>query len=147
MAKQQMVPFGTAIGRFFAKYFNFMGRSSRSEFWFAQLFLLIVGVGISLFMLVLPELYMVLYVTWSLAIIFPVLSLYTRRFRDAGIWPLFFWLPFLLLPVTLGIDIVTEVPVFTILMFLMFLVWSVFTFVVTLLPTKQVAKPVARKRK
>ena len=143
MAKQQMVPFGTAIGRFFAKYFNFMGRSSRSEFWFAQLFLLIVGGGISLFMLV-PELYLVLYIMWSLAIFFPTLSLYTRRFRDAGIWPLFFWLPFLLLPVTLGIDIVTEVPVFTILMFL---VWSVFTFVVTLLPTKQVAKPVARKRK
>lgn len=143
MAKQQMVPFGTAIGRFFAKYFNFMGRSSRSEFWFAQLFLLIVGVGISLFMLV-PELYLVLYIMWSLAIFFPTLSLYTRRFRDAGIWPLFFWLPFIAWPGTLVFDIVTEVPVFTILMFL---VWSVFTFVVTLLPTKQVAKPVARKRK
>lgn len=143
MAKQQMVPFGTAIGRFFAKYFNFMGRSSRSEFWFAQLFLLIVGFGISLFVLV-PELYGVLYVMWSLAIFFPTLSLYTRRFRDAGIWPLFFWLPFLLLPVTLVFDFLTEAFVCTILMFL---VWSVFTFVVTLLPTKQVAKPVARKRK
>ena len=143
MAKQQMVPFGTAIGRFFAKYFNFMGRSSRSEFWFAMLFLVIVQTGLYMF-LVVPAVYMVLNMLWGLAIIFPVLSLYTRRFRDAGVMPLFFWLPFIAWPLTLVFDIVTEVPVFTLLMFLG---WFVLSFVVTLLPTKQVAKPVARKRK
>lgn len=35
--------FGEAVRRFFRNYANFSGRASRSEYWFAQLFLLLVG--------------------------------------------------------------------------------------------------------
>ncbi|MCL2787352.1 MAG: DUF805 domain-containing protein [Micrococcales bacterium] len=35
-------PFGTAIKRFFKNYASFRGRASRSEFWWTQLFLVIV---------------------------------------------------------------------------------------------------------
>ena len=40
--------FGTAIKRFLAKYSDFTGRASRSEFWWVYLFVLIVNVAISL---------------------------------------------------------------------------------------------------
>lgn len=40
--------FGTAIKRFFAKYSDFTGRASRSEFWWVYLFFVIVNVAISL---------------------------------------------------------------------------------------------------
>ncbi|MGR4009348.1 DUF805 domain-containing protein [Leucobacter sp. 1207-22] len=35
--------FGDAVRRFFKNYVNFSGRASRSEYWYAQLFLFLVG--------------------------------------------------------------------------------------------------------
>ena len=39
--------FGTAIATFWSKYAVFSGRARRSEFWFAQLFLLLVSLAIA----------------------------------------------------------------------------------------------------
>jgi uncharacterized membrane protein YhaH (DUF805 family) len=40
--------FGTAIATFWSKYATFTGRARRSDFWFAQLFLLLVSLAIAI---------------------------------------------------------------------------------------------------
>lgn len=68
--------FGQAIGAYFSNYFNFSGRASRSEFWWAILFNFLVGLVVSL----IPFVNML----WSLATFFPSISLATRRLHDTN---------------------------------------------------------------
>ncbi len=76
--------FGTAITAGFQKYSEFTGRASRSEFWWFNLFVVLVGLGAS-------ALWDVLGWLWFLAIIVPYLAVGVRRLRDAGLdWPLIF---------------------------------------------------------
>ena len=76
--------FGTAITTGFQKYSEFTGRASRSEFWWFNLFVVLVGLGAS-------ALWDVLGWLWFLAIIVPCLAVGVRRLRDAGFdWPLIF---------------------------------------------------------
>lgn len=76
--------FGTAITTGFQKYSEFTGRASRSEFWWFNLFVVLVGLGAS-------ALWDVLGWLWFLAIIVPYLAVGVRRLRDAGFdWPLIF---------------------------------------------------------
>lgn len=70
------VDFITAIKLYFANYFNFSGRSTRAEFWFAMLFIFI---GNMIFQFI-P----VLSTIWSLAILIPTIAISIRRFHDAG---------------------------------------------------------------
>jgi uncharacterized membrane protein YhaH (DUF805 family) len=75
--------FGTAIASGFRHYSNFTGTASRSEFWWFQLFLVLVGSGVNA---VASELSAV----WFLAIVVPYLAIGVRRLRDAGFnWALF----------------------------------------------------------
>lgn len=71
-----------AIGLFFRNYFNFSGRSTRSEYWFAILFIIIT----TIVLLVIDELTagVMLSLTWRLLIFIPSLSLGFRRLHDAG---------------------------------------------------------------
>ena len=81
------VDFLTAIRLFFANYANFKGRSTRAEYWWAALFLVLVNVvldfiGVSF-----------LSGLWSLAVLLPSLAIWTRRFHDigkSGWWVVFF---------------------------------------------------------
>ncbi|MCM5554007.1 DUF805 domain-containing protein [Pleomorphomonas sp. NRK KF1] len=66
--------FGQAIGAFFSNYFNFSGRASRSEFWWAILFLFIVNTIVSFIPL--------LGAVWTLGIFFPSIALAARRLHD-----------------------------------------------------------------
>ena len=76
--------FGTAITTGFQKYSEFTGRASRSEFWWFNLFVVLVGLGAS-------ALWDVLGWLWFLAIIVPYLAVGVRRLRDAGFaWQLIF---------------------------------------------------------
>lgn len=67
---------GQAISAYFTNYFNFSGRASRSEFWWAILFNFLVGLVVSL----IP----IINVVWSLATFFPSISLATRRLHDTN---------------------------------------------------------------
>lgn len=78
MAKQKMVPFGTAIKNFFTKYFDFQGTATRSEYWFVILFLWLMGVVLALIGVGLLD------NIWSLAIFIPQLAMGARRFHDTG---------------------------------------------------------------
>lgn len=82
------VPFGEAIASFFRNYATFSGRARRSEFWFAQLFLGIVGLPINLLdAIVNPDgdfgAFTLLGLLWSLAVFIPTLAIASRRLHDA----------------------------------------------------------------
>jgi hypothetical protein len=64
--------FGTAIATGFQKYSDFTGKSSRSEFWWFNLFLVLVSFGAS-------ALWDVLGAVWFLATIVPYLAVGVRR--------------------------------------------------------------------
>jgi uncharacterized membrane protein YhaH (DUF805 family) len=76
--------FGTAIATGFQKYSDFAGKASRSEFWWFNLFLVLVSFGAS-------ALWDALGVVWFLATIVPYLAIGVRRLLDAGFsWKLIF---------------------------------------------------------
>jgi uncharacterized membrane protein YhaH (DUF805 family) len=68
--------FGQAISAFFSNYFNFSGRASRSEFWWAVLFNFGVGIIVSL----IP----IINILWTLGTFFPSIALTTRRLHDTN---------------------------------------------------------------
>ena len=76
--------FGTAIATFWSKYATFAGRARRSEFWFAQLFLLLVSFAIAI---VFPGEGMdnsAATNLWALATLVPSLAIGARRLHDTG---------------------------------------------------------------
>lgn len=76
--------FGTAIATGFQKYSNFTGSSPRPEFWWFQLFLVLVFIGTN-------AIWAPLGVLWILAVVVPYLASGIRRLRDAGLpWGLIF---------------------------------------------------------
>ena len=81
-----------AVKLFFSNYVNFKGRSTRSEYWFAYLFVFIVGLGVSLIGTVLTTalgeegavITKVLSGLESLVFLIPNLSSMVRRLHDIG---------------------------------------------------------------
>lgn len=72
--------FGEAIGRFWTKYATFDGRASRSEYWFAYLFFILL-VWVPLL---------------NLAMIIPMIAVAVRRLHDtnrSGVYYLFGFIP------------------------------------------------------
>ncbi|MFM1957294.1 MAG: hypothetical protein RLZ41_693 [Actinomycetota bacterium] len=82
--------FGQAIVAFWKNYANFKGRATRSEYWWAFLFVALVGAGISIVTTdysasdwtdttesALSNL-------WSLVVLLPGLSVAARRLHDVG---------------------------------------------------------------
>ena len=83
--------FGQGIGSFWTRYFDFQGRSSRSEFWWVQLFLFIVGFGGSFlagfFIFISPvitQLFYVILLLFQLGVLIPSIALSVRRLHDTG---------------------------------------------------------------
>ena len=74
--------FTEAVSSFFNNYAVFEGRSSRSEYWYAYLFLFIVGFGLGFFeaLFGLPPISLV----FSLAVIVPGIAVGIRRMHDIG---------------------------------------------------------------
>ncbi|OQM75899.1 DUF805 domain-containing protein [Manganibacter manganicus] len=73
------VNFIDAIKRFFSNYFNFTGRASRSEFWYAMLFYAAVSFLIGF--IDAPD---IVFSIWSLITIIPFLSVSARRLHDTN---------------------------------------------------------------
>lgn len=153
------VSFGNAVKRFFKNYANFSGRASRSEFWFAQLFLFIVGFipGLLLMIgaggalvaiagadsqsavattagggtLVLAIIGGILYLVFALATIVPTIAISWRRLHDANLSGLF-WL----------LNLASIIP------FLNYIGWiaSIAFLVLTILPSKPEGRRYASTR-
>lgn len=96
--------FGEAIKSYFANYVTFKGRSRRSAFWFATLFVFLVSTAISI---IAPgqnvlidniEVHQASTLSnlWSLATLLPNLAIAWRRLHDvnkSGVWVLWALLP------------------------------------------------------
>ncbi len=86
------VGFGEAITLFFKNYVNFSGRSTRSEFWYAYLFTIILGMAVGMISGVLTVMTgdesntvsTVLEGIEGLVLFIPNLSLSVRRLHDVG---------------------------------------------------------------
>lgn len=74
------VDFLQAIKLFFSKGFTFSGRSTRAEYWYAILFILIVTIILNVF----GSVGNIINSVFSLVCLVPILSLVTRRFHDTG---------------------------------------------------------------
>lgn len=77
--KPKMVGPLRAIANFWTRYFDFMGRSTRSEFWFGFLFTLIVDWGC------MRLIGGIVSNVVSIVLFIPMMALCVRRFRDAGL--------------------------------------------------------------
>lgn len=80
--------FSEAIKRFFKGYVTFNGRASRSEFWYAQLLIVLM----SLFFAILGDLTdLDLIIFLDIIVVFPLITLTARRLHDvnkSGWWQL-----------------------------------------------------------
>lgn len=96
------IGFGGAVGRYFKKYATFSGRASRSEFWWAFLFVGVVGAVIGALSALNGAVGAVGVVAgwiWGLLTLIPNLSIAIRRLHDtnkSGWWVL---VPYLLVNV------------------------------------------------
>lgn len=98
-APRPAVGFVDAVKLFFRRYVDFHGRSRRSEYWWACLFLLVMNALLSY---VLPDLTSI----WSIVVLIPGIALCVRRLHDVGKsgW----WYLFILLPVVGAIVLVVQ---------------------------------------
>ena len=91
-----MIGFAEASKRFFTRAFDFQGRSSRSEYWFALLMLIILSVMLVLVLSGLGEIGAIILVILSFAAIIPSISVGVRRLHDtdrSGWWYLISFIP------------------------------------------------------
>lgn len=77
------VSFSQAIRLFFSNYANFSGRSRRSEYWFACLFLWLISVAMN-YLAAASGLFAAVSYIWGLATLVPGISLSVRRLHDVG---------------------------------------------------------------
>ena len=87
----RMVSFGASLGLYFRNYFSFNGRSSRGAYWWATLWLFLLGIAtIILDMVLFPTMVASemdvapLNSLLSLGTFVPSLSLWVRRLHDVG---------------------------------------------------------------
>lgn len=94
--KRKMIGPMRAIANFWRKYFDFMGRSTRSEFWFGILFVILINWFIA--WLVTRLMWPGIIASLVSAVVFvPMLTLFVRRFRDAKISVWLYIIPTLLI--------------------------------------------------
>ena len=76
--------FGQAIKSFWAKYATFSGRTRRSEYWYAWLFVALVGAGVATLFPGVGDMASPQSNLWSLATLVPGLAIGARRLHDTG---------------------------------------------------------------
>ena len=94
--------FPTAIATCFRKYANFRGRAPRSEYWYFQLFTVLVVFGTELLAAAAPEqaapmIITAILIAYFLTIFVPSLAVTCRRLHDvnhSGWWYLIAFVPF-----------------------------------------------------
>lgn len=80
--------FGDAVKSFFKNYAVFSGRARRSEYWFAVLFIALIGTPISILDAIVNPgdefgVFNALGLVWSLVTLVPSLAIASRRLHDA----------------------------------------------------------------
>ncbi|MCH4159955.1 MAG: DUF805 domain-containing protein [Bifidobacterium sp.] len=80
------ITFGKAIERFFKKYVVFSGRASKSEYWWAQLFLVLVSIAFSFVSGLTNQNGFIEFLStaWGIAVFIPGLAVAVRRLHDSN---------------------------------------------------------------
>lgn len=103
MGSDFVLGFFEGFGMYWTRYFDFKGRSQRSEFWWSFLGLTILTGIIAGITNVNNRIGRMIYLIFTIATFIPNLSQYARRFRDIGINPkwiiLTYGLPLLLVEI------------------------------------------------
>ena len=89
--------FSEAIKSVFSKYATITGRASRSEYWYFQLFYMLVYVGVMVVSTVIPFL-AILVLVFAVAMFIPTITVSIRRLHDknkSGWWLLLCFTPFI----------------------------------------------------
>lgn len=119
------IGFGRAVARFWRKAFQFHGRASRSEYWWAYLFQLSVGVVVALAGAAIDAAVFgsgsgsdvvltagdAMTVLWNLAALMPSMAIAVRRLHDENLRGWWYLLPFALEAAALGLFIASIVVV------------------------------------
>lgn len=143
MARPMVGPLA-AIANFWRGYFNIMGRSTRSEFWFGMLF--VVAINWTFAALGMHGGVWTTVATVVSALLFiPTLTLSIRRFRDAGISVWLYVIPMLfvyLIPIIRGplwakLIMLEYISSGMIAYSLFVVIFLIFAFVVACLPSKR----------
>lgn len=103
-----MLNFIKCFSMYWTRYFDFKGRSTRSEFWWSFLGLTIITGIIAGIEQVDIKLGLFIYLIFSIFTIIPNISQYVRRFRDIGISPCWVIITFII-PYLLG-NIIKHLP-------------------------------------
>lgn len=76
----------------FRRYFDFDGRSRRSEYWYFVLFNFVISITLFVCVFLIPFIGLGAYVLYALAVFFPNLALIIRRLHDTNRsgWNFFF---------------------------------------------------------
>lgn len=142
--KRKMVGPLTAIANFWRKYFEFKGRATRSEFWFALLFVFVVSWAFT--SLAMHSVAFETTATVVNAVLFiPFLTVSIRRFRDAGVsvWlyiiPMLFvyLIPIIRAPLWTRLIMMQYVSSGMLIYSLFLLVYTIFCLVVMCLPSRK----------
>ena len=140
--KRSMVGPLTAVKNFWVRYFDFMGRATRSEFWFGLLFAFIVNWACTYFI---GKNFPIIAMAISAVLFIPVMALCVRRFRDAGVSVWWYLIPALFVylipivrgPAWYGMMAFGYVSSGMVLYSLFFIAFGIFELVVGCLPSKR----------
>lgn len=141
----KMVPFGRAIANFFKKYFQFNGVSTRAEYWWVILFVVVVAfvlinaaVKLQAVNLVLAGVIALLWVLFGVSVIIPLWTLMSRRLHDAGFSAKLLLISFVFFVYSvLSPDIIHSSRTVNWLSFM----WGVIMFILFLFPSKKQGNP------
>ncbi|TPR13146.1 DUF805 domain-containing protein [Apilactobacillus timberlakei] len=143
-----MVGLFESYSLFFKNYFHLSGKSSRSEYWFAVLMNFIIRLIISILIFTIysvftgaSDLILSLFfaiiglVIYELIILIPSINLIIRRYRDAGISPVWFivtnFVPFVM---EIFASIMENVPYY---LNIIILVLLIIDFIIKIMPSKK----------
>ena len=141
----KMVSFGCAISNFFKKYFQFSGVSTRAEYWWATLFVVLVffvALTGAWFLIpvssILSGLLALLWLMFCFVIIVPMWAVSSRRLHDAGFSAKILWVSFLFFVYSSLVPHIMQ-PVMAI-EWLSFM-WGIIMIVLFLMPSKHQDNP------
>lgn len=115
----------------FNHYVDFKGRATRKQFWMFILWVVIVSMGLGIITGILgipQDTCMLIGRLFGLVLLLPILSIASKRLRDAGLSP---WLLLMLL-VRLGLII----PILNIIFFVLYLIVLIVLIILCCMPSK-----------
>ncbi len=100
--EKPMIPIGEAYKLYWKKSFVWKGRATRAEYWWPVLVNFLIAIAANF----LPDIFAIPYLIFSIAMIFPGLAVYVRRFHDINLSAWIACLPCLLI---LGLAVVSVI--------------------------------------